>query len=180
MPTFTTNYNLAKPLVNSAVDQDLWGTELNSDLDIIDTTMKTIADAVPSAATVAALVYPVGSLYWNKTNATNPATLLGFGTWVAITDKFIVARGSTYTAAGGAAQVTLSTGNLPPHQHINSHPASDTSPYNTYGMSAVAASVRVSPIAAASLLPLTSSVGSGTPFDIIPPYQAAYCWERTA
>ena len=59
MPTFTTNYNLAKPLVNSAVDQDLWGTELNSDLDIIDTTMKTIADAV---AAVAALVYPIGSL----------------------------------------------------------------------------------------------------------------------
>ena len=30
-----------------------------------------------------ALVYPVGSLYFNCAVATNPATLLGFGTWVA-------------------------------------------------------------------------------------------------
>lgn len=27
-------------------------------------------------------LYPVGSLYFNATNGTNPATLLGFGTWV--------------------------------------------------------------------------------------------------
>ena len=32
---------------------------------------------------IMAAVYPVGSLYLNATNATNPATLLGFGTWVA-------------------------------------------------------------------------------------------------
>lgn len=45
MPTFTTNYNLAKPLVNDATDQDLWGGELNDDMDIIDSTMKSISDA---------------------------------------------------------------------------------------------------------------------------------------
>jgi len=28
-------------------------------------------------------IYPVGSIYINATNATNPATLLGFGTWTA-------------------------------------------------------------------------------------------------
>jgi hypothetical protein len=28
-------------------------------------------------------VYPVGSIYTNATNATNPGTLLGFGTWTA-------------------------------------------------------------------------------------------------
>jgi len=28
-------------------------------------------------------VYPIGSIYTNATNATNPGTLLGFGTWVA-------------------------------------------------------------------------------------------------
>jgi type IV secretory pathway VirJ component len=28
-----------------------------------------------------AAVYPVGSIYSNATNSTNPATLLGFGTW---------------------------------------------------------------------------------------------------
>lgn len=39
MPTFTANFNLAKPLVNSPVDEDLWGNELNDDLDIIDQQM---------------------------------------------------------------------------------------------------------------------------------------------
>ena len=39
----------------------------------------------PLGAAVAALqaVYPIGSLYFNATNGTNPATLLGFGNWVA-------------------------------------------------------------------------------------------------
>lgn len=36
MPTYTTHYNLAKPLVNSPVDEDLWGGELNDNMDIID------------------------------------------------------------------------------------------------------------------------------------------------
>lgn len=39
MPTYTTNFDLAKPLVGSATDQDLWGDELNDDLDTIDTEM---------------------------------------------------------------------------------------------------------------------------------------------
>lgn len=33
--------------------------------------------------TLGQLMYPVGSIYINATNATNPATLLGFGTWSA-------------------------------------------------------------------------------------------------
>lgn len=169
MPTFTTNYNLAKPLVNSAVDQDLWGTELNSDLDIIDTTMKTIADAV---AAVAALVYPIGSLYWNKTNATNPGTLLGFGTWVAITDKFIVARGSTYTGTGGAATVTLSSANLPSTTLTVRTGGTVSGPATGIVMNATAGSENGTAN--------TSSFGSGSAFSIIPTYQAAYCWERTA
>jgi hypothetical protein len=35
------------------------------------------------AAAVLNQIYPVGSIYTNATNATNPASLLGFGTWVA-------------------------------------------------------------------------------------------------
>lgn len=38
------------------------------------------------------LVYPVGSVYLNATDSTNPGTLLGFGTWVSHT-----AIGSNYT-----------------------------------------------------------------------------------
>ncbi len=51
MPTFTTNYNLAKPLVNNPVDQDLWGDQLNSNMDIIDTTLKAASGQVRSTST---------------------------------------------------------------------------------------------------------------------------------
>jgi hypothetical protein len=43
--------------------------------------VKAAVDAAIAAA--AQGLYPVGSIYINATNATNPATLLGFGTWVA-------------------------------------------------------------------------------------------------
>ena len=38
---------------------------------------------VVQALTGLSALYPVGSIYMNATNATNPATLLGFGTWAA-------------------------------------------------------------------------------------------------
>ena len=41
---------------------------------------------VVQAITVSSVIqaaYPIGSIYINATNATNPATLLGFGTWTA-------------------------------------------------------------------------------------------------
>lgn len=40
-------------------------------------------NAMGTVAEVLAAVYPVGSIYTNATNATNPGTLLGFGTWVS-------------------------------------------------------------------------------------------------
>lgn len=48
MPTYTTPYNLAKPLVNDATDQDIWGNELNANMDTINDTMKDNADAISS------------------------------------------------------------------------------------------------------------------------------------
>jgi hypothetical protein len=43
----------------------------------------TLGSAVTLAAQIGALMYPVGSIYTNATDATNPGTLLGFGTWTA-------------------------------------------------------------------------------------------------
>ena len=43
-------------------------------------------------------IYPVGSVYINATVATNPATLLGFGTWVTVGDgKVLVNQDTTDT-----------------------------------------------------------------------------------
>ncbi len=40
MPNLTTNYSLLKPLVGDPIDEDLWGGELNNDMDAIDTLMR--------------------------------------------------------------------------------------------------------------------------------------------
>lgn len=42
-----------------------------------------VTTTAAAAALFGNLLYPVGSIYINATNSTNPATLLGFGTWVA-------------------------------------------------------------------------------------------------
>lgn len=62
-------------------------------------------------------IYPVGSIYWSIDD-TNPATLFG-GTWERIKDQFILAAGDNYSAGstGGAATVTLSTSQIPAHNH---------------------------------------------------------------
>jgi len=41
--------------------------------------------------------YPVGSYYFNGAVSTNPATLLGFGTWVAVAGKVLVGLDATQT-----------------------------------------------------------------------------------
>lgn len=136
------------------------------------------ADALPAFSSVASLkavindiTWPVGSVYENFSDPTNPATLLGVGTWVAITDVFLVARGGTYSGTGGAATVSLSEANLAPHAH----------PYSRAGGASLNGG-SVFPIFDGSGNAFASSTGvsgSGTPFSIIPPYQAVYTWKRT-
>ena len=54
--------------------------------------VKTANDAQTqvTAAIVNALVYPVGSIYFNAAVATNPATLLGFGTWIRLMRQVVL------------------------------------------------------------------------------------------
>jgi hypothetical protein len=49
-------------------------------------------------------MYPVGSVYTNISDGTNPASLLGFGTWVAITGKVIVGLDSSDTSFDTAGE----------------------------------------------------------------------------
>jgi len=57
-------------------------TEGTNTTQLSTTSFVTTAIATAIAATKDA-IYPVGSIYSNATNGTNPATLLGFGTWTA-------------------------------------------------------------------------------------------------
>jgi hypothetical protein len=83
------------------------------------------------------LIFPVGSIYTSYSVSTNPATLLGFGTWVAITGRLLIGQdGSTYLAGanGGAETHTISSTNLPPHTHTFSATTGNQSANHTHNV----------------------------------------------
>jgi hypothetical protein len=87
---------------------------------------------LPAGVSMLEAVYPVGSIYIS-TVSTNPATLFGFGTWVAYAPgQVIVGVGTSDQAfaagaTGGASNVALSTAQLAAHTHSDSgHTHSDS------------------------------------------------------
>lgn len=77
--------------------------------------------------------YPIGSIYLSV-NTTNPNSILGFGTWEQIKDKFLLASGSTYTSGktGGEATHKLTVTEMPSHTHTPGIDPPGTDTYNQY------------------------------------------------
>ncbi|MDP9195213.1 MAG: tail fiber protein [Pseudomonadota bacterium] len=103
MSTTTTNYSLIKPAVNDPVDEDLWGGYLNTDLDTIDTQLKSVSD------TAAAASVPIGSGmdYWG---ASAPSRwLFSYGQAVSRTtySALFAVIGTTYGAGDGSTTFNL-------------------------------------------------------------------------
>lgn len=196
MPNFTPNYNFYLPLVNNATDQDLWGRYLNANWSSIDTDLKTVSTAAQ---------LPIGSLYFNATDATNPATLLGYGTWSALGQGRVLIGVGTGTdgdgnsltvaagASGGEYKHTQTTAELAAHTHFEfSTEITSTNPGSTLQLDA---SSQISPVntdssfstnynmnksTQAATVGLSSTAGSSTPFNVTQPYIGVYIWSRTA
>lgn len=133
------------------------------------------------------LVYPVGSIYINATNSTNPETLLGFGTWAAFGAGRVPvgfnSGDSDFNSAektGGAKTHALTQAEMPAHTHTLSFP---TSQYvgdvgsggnqTSSGPGSVWQSNRNFPSA-------TGSRGSGDAHNNLQPYITVHMWKRTA
>lgn len=126
---------------------------------------------------VAQLVYPVGAIYMS-TVATNPSTLFGFGTWERIQDTFLLAAGTTYTggSTGGEAAVTLTTKQIPSHNHAIFYPnAGAGNDYAPIGYPNVGSKSTYWAVGS-----YTGDVGGGEAHNNMPPYLAVYVWKRTA
>lgn len=177
-----TNTQVAKTVITGQTDVTVATGDsfIYSDASDSGNLKKDTIQGIIDLATTAALnaAYPVGSYYMNETDSTNPATLLGFGTWSAVTDKFIVGRGSTFVSTGGSEtdSITLSQANLPSSVTLSQSSVGDVNNSAT-GSVKIAASD-----SGARSLTYNVSLGSGTSFsvDTVPPYQAAYVWKRTA
>ena len=125
-------------------------------------------------------VYPVGSIYINAAVATNPATLLGFGTWAAFgAGRVMVGIDATQTEfdtaeeTGGEKSVTLTTSQLPAHTHNN--PAGISPAPNANDVDITGGNGRTIADNVA-----TASTGGGQAHNNLQPYIVVYMWKRTA
>ena len=185
---FNTEFLAVKTAVNSKADlantsQVVTAATASSGTNTNQVATTAFVTAANSAASINALVYPVGSIYINATVATNPATLLGVGTWVAYGEGRVPVgkAGSgtfdTLNATGGAETHTLITSQIPAHSHkmaAGEHAGSYDYGNNLEGNNLTGnASGRANDID-------TSSVGGGAAHNILQPYIVVYMWKRTA
>jgi hypothetical protein len=186
---FNTEFNAVKTAVNSKADLANTSQVVTAATATAGTNTNQVATtAFVTAATTAAkindLVYPVGSIYINATVATNPATLLGVGTWAAYGEGRVpVGKASsgtfdTLNATGGSETQTLTEANLPAHYH--NWAASEYNGSYDYGTNLINANNTVGTTAGVSNSLTTSTVGSGTAHNNLQPYIVVYMWKRTA
>ena len=147
----------------------------NNTTRVATTAFVTTAVAALDAAAINAIVYPVGSIYTNMAVATNPATLLGMGTWVAYgAGRVLVGKAAsgtfdTLNEEQGAETTTLTIAQMPSHNHTYSL---GTAQSNTAMATRVNSNTLVSPT--------TGNTGGGQAHTNLQPSVTVYMWKRTA
>ena len=143
-------------------------------------------------------IYPIGSIYTNATDGTNPGTLLGFGTWVEFAqgevpvgrkssdpDFDVVGSGTNTNGTTGAKTHTLSINEMPAHDHV-----ADRNEFNTSnvllmrrgdgGGTTDATDTSVGEVNITGNYGLPEVEGGGAAHNNLQPYIVVYMWKRTA
>lgn len=209
------------------------GTEINDELNAIQTAVATKADLSspaftgnPTATTQAfgnsstrlattafvqdalKALYPIGTIYTSVVS-TNPATLFGFGTWVAFaTGRTLIgfnASDPLFDSAeetGGSkdavvvAHTHTTTITDPGHSHTQvvsgydtdtgnggakgTHPVGSIYPYNSSGVGLQQNSSKNTVVNTTGISAVADSTGVSGSNANLPPYIVVYMWKRTA
>ena len=189
------------------------GTELDDEFDAIAVAIATKADTtspsfsgtptVPTASfgnsstqaastafvqAALAAMYPVGTVYTNISVSTNPATLFGFGTWVAIAGRVVVGL----DAADASFDTVGETGGSKDAIVVNhNHTLTDPGHVHAVGVKMDAAGAGAAGYvnydvnstfntnSATTGISIAAAGSSGTNANL-QPYVVAYVWKRTA
>jgi hypothetical protein len=154
------------------------------------TTIATTAFVQAALATL----YPVGSIYINATSSTNPATLLGFGTWTAFGAGRVMVGFNSGNALFDTAEETGGSADAIVVSHT--HTATSTDSGHTHGISPPAWStgsdraqmsgsyefgtqVTSTASSTANITTTVASTGSSGTNANYQPYITVYMWKRT-
>jgi hypothetical protein len=153
------------------------------------TALATTAYADAAIAAAKAALYPVGSIYINATNSTNPGTLLGFGTWTAfgagrVPVGFNASNALFDTAeeTGGSADaiVVSHTHTITDPGHLHTYSLTNYTNYSNGGVDAVGRSESTANTGSATTGITINSAGSSGTNANYQPYITVYMWKRTA
>jgi hypothetical protein len=148
-----------------------------------------------------ALLYPVGSVYTNATVSTNPATLLGFGTWTAFGAGRVMVGFDSGNALFDAAEETGGSADAITVSHTHTATTTSTDSGHSHGSTVGSGFIsnggseqlaggnnlnfgrpNTTATATASISSTTTvaSAGSSGTNANYQPYITVYAWKRTA
>jgi hypothetical protein len=141
-----------------------------------------------------AAIYPVGSIYTNATVSTNPATLLGFGTWTAFAAGRVMVGFDSGNALFDTAEETGGSANaiVVSHTHTatvtdagHNHQAFVYSGSSLVGVASAAVNQannqgQATSTATTGITVANSTEGSSGTNANYQPYITVYMWKRTA
>jgi hypothetical protein len=136
-------------------------------------------------------IYPVGSIYTNSSVSTNPATLLGFGTWTAFGAGRVMVGFDSGNALFDTAEETGGSADAIVVSHTHTATVTDSGHAHTYaspniGGVTVNASVptgggtQSTGTATTGITVANSTTGSSGTNANYQPYITVYMWKRTA
>ena len=158
------------------------------------TKLATTAFVAAAVNTGIAAAYPVGSIYINASNSTNPATLLGFGTWTAFGAGRVMVGFNASDPLFDTAEETGGSKDAIVVSH--SHTATVTDPGHLHSISAIAPNeTGIGEVTTGSgdttgnpntdsnttgiSVSISTAGSSGTNANL-QPYITVYMWKRTA
>ena len=189
---FNTEFTAVKTAVNSKADLNGSATETFSAVTAAAGTSTTqvattaFVETATSSTNIADQVYPIGSIFTTVTAYANSAAVvaaIGGTTWVAFAaGKMLIGLDSgdtdfdTVEQTGGAKTHTLSTAEMPSHNHSNGS-------YTKLGISNGSNTTQGVDSSSGELNLINTAdiqaTGGGTAHSIMNPYIAVYMWKRT-
>jgi hypothetical protein len=187
-PAQTANRLLKSDGTNTSFAQAVLTTDVTGTLPIANG-----GTGVTTLAALGNLFYPVGSIYTNATDATNPGTLLGFGTWTAFGAGRVPvgfdAGNALFDAAeetgGSADAITVShthTATVTDPGHTHTSNANVNNAQNLAGGPSTTLSrqtATIDPAFTGISVAISTTGSSGTDANY-QPYITVYMWKRTA